>query len=94
MKQPDLSQYVLSCTGCLCWQIDIPRQALTELGGQQATSRLIAEAHREHQTSGECVNPEGRVKILGKWVERPETSQGQATGILQAEPYPRWWVQS
>lgn len=89
---PQIKDFVLHCTGCLHWQIDAPPRAVRELGGSQPTLWAFAEAHAKHLE--DCPGgTTGRVKVQGRWVERPTMSDGQQTqGLLEATPLPPWWV--
>lgn len=90
MTTPNPLLYVALCTGCNNWQIDVTRDAMREMDRVEAF-KAIATEHVAHQET--CVNPDGRVKVLGQWVERPKMMTGrQATGVLAFTPLPRWWV--
>lgn len=88
----DLPTSVVTCTGCAHWQADFHPRAVRDLGPVEVL-QTTAELHDEHLRSGECVNPDGRIKVAGRWVDRPVMESGnQATGVLAGEPLPRWWV--
>lgn len=92
-KMPPLNAVVFTCTGCTNWQLDAGPRPSRYAETPQAALMLIAEAHSEHLWD-ECVGgTEGRIHVMGQWVERPAMSGGApATGVLAAQPLPRWWV--
>ena len=93
MSAPDLTQFVMVCGGCQHWQVDVtPRAAKNPDALMEA-----AELHRQHAygINGEdlCVNPDGRIKVHGQWVDKPNMSSGeQANSVLVGHPLPLWWV--
>ena len=88
---PDPTIVVAVCMACHHWQADCTPRARTELGGNQPALWALVELAAEHEA--ECVGAGGRVKVLGKWVERPMmSSERQATGVLGMYPLPAWWV--
>lgn len=92
MSGPDLRTFVLICTGCDDWTLDVPPRAVSDFGGQNPAAWAVGEAHAEHvQTCpGGTV---GRVKVQGQWAERPLMTGGKpADGVMVSEPLPRWWV--
>lgn len=99
MRGPHITEVVLVCGGCGHWQVEVTRRALADLGAEGAMM-AAAYAQAEHldgdkpnSGDGDCVNPDGRVLVMGKWIERPPMANGQPTrGMMVAEPLPRWWV--
>lgn len=90
-KLPPISSGVFVCQGCHHWQADVSNAVRQEVGGSTAAVRLIAEAHIEHLP--DCPAEGGRIKVLGKWVERPMMASGnQASAVLGFMPYPAWVV--
>ena len=90
-RLPNHSLAVAVCMACHNWQVDGSNAVRQELGGSQALMWAMAEAHNEHRS--ECPGDGGRIKVLGKWVERPDMASGkQADAVLGFFPYPRWWV--
>lgn len=91
MGTPDVRRYVAVCMGCHHWQIDVRPGAVSDFGGAQAALMVIAEENARHLA--ECPGTGGRVKFGDQWVEPPRMSDGKpASGTLQMEPLPRWWV--
>lgn len=90
-RTPDIRRYVGSCMACHHWQVDVRPGAVSDLGGAQAAFTALAEAHNEHLV--DCPNAGGRVRFNGQWAEPPRMSDGStATGTMQMEPLPLWWV--
>lgn len=90
-QRPDLRRHVCVCTACNHWQIDVRAGAISDLGGWLPALEAMALEHSLHLN--ECVNAEGRINVMGKWVEPPLMSDGKpANGTLVFYPVPRWWV--
>lgn len=91
-KMPPLNALVFTCTGCNHWQCDAGPRPSRYADTANAAVMLIAEAHAAHLD--ECVGgTEGRINVLGRWVERPMMQSGApASGVLAVQLLPRWWV--
>lgn len=91
-KMPPLNAVVFTCTGCAHWQCDAGPRPSRYADTPTEALMLIAAEHAAHLE--ECpAGTEGRIKVLGQWVERPTMESGApASGVLAAMPLPRWWV--
>jgi hypothetical protein len=90
-KSPDLRRFVGVCMTCRHWQIDIRPGAISDLGGGRDALMAIAQAHADHLD--QCPGAGGRVNFNGQWVTAPLMESGnEATGTLEFNPLPRWWV--
>jgi hypothetical protein len=100
MRGPRIDRVVLVCSSCHDWQVDVPRRVFLDLG-PRATVEAIGRAQAEHLDGevpnsgrGTCVNPDGRIRVGGKWVDKPamEETGTTARGVMEAVPLPDWWV--
>lgn len=90
-QMPPLTETVAVCTACNHWQVDFhPRSR--QLGRPADVLRAAAELHAEHLP--DCPGgTEGRIKVSGRWVERPKMQSGRAAhGVLAGQALPKWWV--
>lgn len=89
---PDVRLYVGVCMTCRHWQIDVRPGAVSDLGGARDALMAIGYAHADHLK--DCPGAGGRVQFEGQWVDPPLMQDGktEATGTIEFNPLPRWWV--
>ncbi|MFT3871087.1 MAG: hypothetical protein QM714_02795 [Nocardioides sp.] len=92
-RLPHPTKCVGVCTGCSHWQVDVPPIAGRDFDGPNAIVWAIGELHHEH-VYGDCPGgTEGRIKVMGQWVERPGVDDGTPVqGALAFQMLPEWWV--
>lgn len=90
---PPLNQMVAVCAGCNHWQLDFGPRPSRYADDANAALMLAAEAHHEHLYGDCAAGTEGRIKVLGEWVERPDMADGdKPQGVMAFMGLPRWWV--